>query len=106
MIQNLLIAEINSVYLTYLLLWAKYSHVLLDLGESFHGGDSSLEFLLVDVTGTVGIDLLESGFDGFLVSLADFDIMLFLNLLDESDDLIPRDGPGFISIENCEDILP
>ena len=106
MIQNLLIAEITSVYLTLLLLWAKYSHVLLELSKSFHGGDSSLEFLLVDVTGSVGINLLESGFDGFLVFLGDFDTMLFLNLLDESDDLFPRDGIGSIGVKDSEDILP
>jgi hypothetical protein len=39
------------------------------LGKAFHGVDGSLEFLLADVTGSIGINLLESGFDGLLVLL-------------------------------------
>ena len=76
------------------------------MGKAFHGVDSSFEFLLVDVTGTVGINLLESGFDGFLVLLWDLDIMLLLDILDEVDDFVPGNGLGSIGIEDLENILP
>ena len=74
--------------------------------ETFHGSDGGFEFGFVNITGSVSIDLLESSFDGFLVFLGDFDVVLLLNLLDERDDLIPGDGTRTIGIEDFKDILP
>ena len=83
-----------------------YSHIFLELSETFHGSDGGFEFGFVNITGSIGIDLLESSFDGLLVFLGDFDIVLLLNLLDESDDLIPGDGTRSIGVEDSEDIFP
>ena len=83
-----------------------YSHIFLELSETFHGSDGGFEFGFVNITGSIGIDLLESSFDGLLVFLGDFDIVLLLNFLDEGDHLIPGDGTGTISIEDLENIFP
>merc|ERR1719408_650079 len=85
---------------------AHYSHVLSESGETLHGGKSSFELLLVDITGSIGINLLESSLDGFLVLLGDLDSVLLLNFLDEADDFFPGDSAGTILIEDLKDIFP
>ena len=84
----------------------QYSHIFLELSETFHDSDGGFEFGLVNITGSVSIDLLESSFDGLLVFLGDFDVVLLLNLLDEGDDLIPGNGTRSIGIEDLENIFP
>merc|ERR1719378_97305 len=85
---------------------AHNSHVLSESGETLHGGNSSFELLLVDITGSIGINLLESSLDGFLVLLGDLDSVLLLNFLDEADDFFPGDSAGTIFIEDLKDIFP
>merc|ERR1719408_431184 len=85
---------------------AHYSHVLSESGETLHGGNSSFELLLVDITGSIGINLLESILDGFLVLLGDLDSVLLLNFLDEADDFFPGDSAGTILIEDLKDLIP
>jgi hypothetical protein len=68
---------------------ARRSEQLLKLTKSFRSSNGSLEFFLVDLTGSIGVDGVETGLDGFFILLTDLDIVLLFDFLDEAKDLFP-----------------
>lgn len=80
-------------------------HDSLELGKTLAGEDG-LEFFLVDLSRTIGINVVEETVDLLPLVIGELEIVLILHSLDESSELIPRDGSGHVLVEFLKDLIP